>query len=576
MVDFKTLKRRLRGDLTHLPTVRVALLGDTATQLLNTAICGEAVARGLRLQVLEADYNQVERQLLDDHSDLYRFDPEFVVLFQSTHRLAALHSALPVEQQATVAQQRLQLLEQCCGRLLQSGKKVICFNYPEIDDTVFGSYANKVPTSLTAQVRQLNCGLMDLANRHAGLMICDLAALQSKLGRDFMFAPNVYASTEMVLSIDALPWVASRVLDVLCAVRGQFNKCLILDLDNTLWGGIIGDDGIERIQLGHIGVGRVFSELQLWVKKLRQRGIIICVVSKNDEAIARLPFEQHPDMVLRMDDIAVFMANWQNKADNIRAIQQILNISFDAMVFIDDNPCERAIVRDNIPGITVPELPDDPAQYLEFLYGLNLFETASYSQADTDRTRQYQVEAQRVRLAHTFTDEAQFLQSLGMVATVQGFTAFNTPRVAQLSQRSNQFNLRTVRYTEADIACLAQSPDVMALTFGLSDRFGDNGLIAVVILKAQDADTLFIDTWIMSCRVLKRGMEDFILNTIVQRARQAGYKCIVGEYLPTAKNGLVQHLYTQLGFTPLCGGPTARFALDVAGYVTRQCFIQEK
>lgn len=240
-------------------------------------------------------------------------------------------------------------------------------------------------------------------------------------------------------------------------------------------------------------------------------------------------------MILKLDDIAVFMANWENKADNIRSIQRILNIGFDSMVFLDDNPFERNMVKENVPGVTVPELPEDPGEYLEYLYSLNLFETVSYSNADADRTKQYQVEAQRVSLQQSFTNEADFLKSLGMVSEVKGFDAFNIPRVAQLSQRSNQFNLRTVRYTEAEILSIENDESYKTFSFTLVDKFGDNGLICVIIMKKKNAKTLFIDTWFMSCRVLKRGMENFTLNTIVRYAKEYGFKYIIGEYLPTAK-----------------------------------------
>ena len=394
-----------------------------------------------------------------------------------------------------------------------------------------------------------------------------------------MFTPNIYVSTEMVLSIDILPYVASRVMDIVCAIKGQFKKCLILDLDNTLWGGVIGDDGLESIQLGHgLGIGKAFTEFQMWVKKLKNRGIIICVASKNDEAVAKEPFLKHPDMILHLDDIAVFQANWETKVDNIRTIQSILNISFDSMVFLDDNPFERNMVRENIPGITVPELPEDPGEYLEYMYSLNLFETASYSTNDKDRTKQYQTEAKRVSLKKTFANETDFLKSLDMVSTVSGFTKFNTPRVAQLSQRSNQFNLRTVRYTEADVTGMAADPKTMDLAFTLDDKFGDNGLIAVVIMKGQDKDTLFVDTWFMSCRVLKRGMENFTLNTMVETAKAKGYRKIIGEYIPTLKNGMVKEHYDRLGFTLVGNGKDGvkRYELDVESYNPRECYINKK
>jgi FkbH-like protein len=572
--DFKTLKRLLKSDLSALPLIKVALLGDTATQFLATAIRGTGVERGYHIDLYEAEYDQVERQLLDPTSEFYEFNADFIILFQSTHKLGENHAMLSTEQQTTMAQDRLNFVASVCSNPALEGKKIIYFNYPEIDDAVFGSYANHVPQSLTWQVRRLNCGLMDLSQQYPNLFICDIAALQNKLGRDAMFAANVYTSTEMVLSMDVLPYVAGRVMDIVCAIKGQFKKCLILDLDNTVWGGVIGDDGLEGIQLGHgLGIGKAFTEFQMWVKKLKQRGIIICVASKNNEETAKEPFEKHPDMVLKLDDIAVFQANWETKVDNIRTIQSILNISFDSMVFLDDNPFERNIVRENIKGITVPELPEDPADYLEYLYGLNLFETASYSSADKDRTKQYQVEAQRVSLSKTFTNEADFLKSLDMVSVVSGFTKFNTPRVAQLTQRSNQFNLRTVRYTDADIESFASDAEVIDLSFTLQDKFGDNGLIAVIIMKPKDKETLFVDTWLMSCRVLKRGVENFTLNTMVEIAKSKGYKRIIGEYLPTPKNGMVALHYPELGFKPIEGSPTAQWVLDLDNYQPRECFI---
>ena len=571
------LKKNLKKDNSQLPTIKLALAGDTATQMLCTAIRGMGVERGYNIDSYEADYNQVEQQLLIGDSELHQFDADFIVIFQSTHKLGERHSLLSVVEQEKLAEERIGFISSVCENPSLASKKIIYFNYPEIGDTVFGSYSNKVGASFTFQTRKLNYELMSLSQKYPNLFICDIAELQNKFGRDKMFAPNSYANTEMVFRMDVLPYVASRVMDIVCAVKGQFKKCVILDLDNTLWGGVIGDDGLEGIQLGHgLGVGKMFTEFQMWIKKLKQRGIIVCVASKNNEETAKEPFEKHPDMVLKLDDIAVFQANWETKVDNIRTIQQILNIGFDSMVFLDDNPFERNIVRENIPAITVPELPEYPEEYLEYLYSLNLFETASYSNLDKDRTKQYQVEAQRATFSKSFTNEEDFLKSLNMVSTVDGFTKFNTPRVAQLSQRSNQFNLRTVRYTDADIEVLANDPNVIDLSFTLEDKFGDNGLIAVVIMKPLDTETLFVDTWFMSCRVLKRGMENFTLNTMIERAKKAGYKRIVGEYLPTLKNKMVAEHYPQLGFTAIEGGETAQWEIDVESYKNKVCYISKK
>ena len=572
--DLKTLKRLLKSDVSAFPTIKMSLVGDTATQLLATAIQGMGVERGYNIDLFEADYSQVERQVLDPTSELHRFGAKYTVVFQSTHKLLEQFSLAPQGNRIGFADDRLQFVRTLCESI---EGKIIYFNYPEIDDCVFGQYANRVEESFVWQTRKLNYELMKLAAEFPNLFICDLASLQSKYGRDWMFDASVYVSTEMILSVDALPHVAARVMDIVCAVEGKIHKCLVLDLDNTLWGGVVGDDGWEGIQLGHgLGIGKAFTEFQQWVKKMRERGIILAVCSKNDEDKAKEPFEKNPEMVLKMDDIAVFIANWENKADNIRTIQQILNIGFDSMVFIDDNPFERNMVRENVPGICVPEMPEDQGEWLEYLYSLNLFETAAYSNADKDRTKQYQTEVKRVQASQRFTNEADFLKSLNMISIVSGFTRFNIPRVAQLSQRSNQFNLRTVRYTDADIEALANDSNVIDLSFTLEDKFGDNGLIAVVIMKPQDKQTLFVDTWLMSCRVLKRGMESFTLNTMVEAAKAKGYKKIIGEYIPTLKNKMVEQHYTRLGFKTIENTATARFELDVESYKPKECYINTK
>lgn len=571
MLTFKELKRNLKQDNIHLPTIKVALLGDTATQFLALALKGMAIEKGYNLHLFEAEFNQVERLVMDPTSDLFQFNPDYTIIFQSTHKFLDKFGIRKPEERKETASERLSFVEMAAQKM---AGKIIYYNYPEIDDTIFGNLANQMEESFLYQTRKVNYGLMQLAQKHQNLYICDLSAIQNKIGRDAMFDASIYISTEMILSIDSLPMIASRTLDLICASKGNIKKCLILDLDNTLWGGVIGDDGIENIQLGHgLGIGKAFTEFQKWIKKLKERGIILAVCSKNTESVAKEAFEKHPEMILRLDDIAVFVANWNNKADNIRYIQSVLNIGFDSMVYLDDNPFERNMVRENVPGVFVPELPPDPADYLEFLYSLNLFETVSFSSEDKERTKQYQSEAQRAFIQKEFTNEADFLQSLGMISAVEGFTKFNTPRVAQLSQRSNQFNLRTVRYTEGDINRLSNDPDYHCFSFTLEDKFGDNGLISVIIMQNKDPNSLFIDTWLMSCRVLKRGVENFILNTLVEYAKAKGYKKIIGEYLPTVKNAMVADHYPMLGFEPL---DENHWVLDVDKYRKRACFINKK
>ena len=577
MYTFKELQRAARNVSSDLPLLRLAITGDCATQMLATALRGEAALRGFRLDLFEAEYDQVERSLADPKSELRLFAPEVVVVFQSVQAFSRRHAVMPYEEKHLAAQRRLDFLHDVCSDASLKGTKILCLNCPELDDGVFGSFSNSVPGSLLFQTRELNRGLAVLSQDFPDFFVCDLCAVQSQIGQQRMFTPSVYASTDLTISLEALPSVAARLMDIVSAQRGQFRKVLITDLDNTLWGGVIGDDGMEGIQIGHgLGIGKVFTEIQLWMKKLRERGIVLCVVSKNDEAVAREPFERHRDMVLRMDDIAVFIANWDNKADNVRRVKDILQIGFDQMVFIDDNPFERAMVRENVEGVYVPELPEDPAEWLDFLAAENLFETVSVGKADAERTAKYQAEQRRQTTASLYTDEATFLASLQMKARVEGFTRFNIPRVAQLTQRSNQFNLRTVRYGEADISSLEADPSAHCMAFSLSDRFGDSGLVSVVIMRRVDYDAVFIDTWIMSCRVLKRGMEDFVMNSIADAARSLGAKRITGEYRATKKNAMVCDLLPRMGFN-LTGhtDEADTYSLDIEKYIPKKVFIKE-
>jgi len=549
MINFSQLKKNLKKDFSGLKIVRIAILGDTATQFLTQSLKGLGYEKGLNLEIWEAEFNQIQRQVLDPTSELFEFNPEIVIVFQSSHKLLGHYNKIKMNQHLSFASNELNVIANIYSNLTGNlDTKVIYYNYTEIDDSIFGNYANKTESSFLFQLRKLNYELMSFAANKTNLYICDISSIQNQVGKLNFFQPSIYVSTEMVLSIDVLPKVAAKTIDLISTLNGKFKKCVILDLDNTTWGGVIGDDGIENIQIGSLGIGKAFSEFQYWIKKLKNRGIIVAVCSKNTESVAKEPFEKHPDMVLRLEDISVFKANWDNKADNIRQIQSILNIGFDSMVFLDDNPFERNIVRENIPEICVPELPEDPANYLEYLYELNLFETVSFSNEDKERTKLYQIEAERAKVHKKFTNEDDFLKNLDMFSDIQTFNKFNTPRIAQLSQRSNQFNLRTIRYTETDIERISSSDEHFTFAFTLEDKFGDNGLICVIILQKEDKKTLFIDTYFMSCRVLKRGMESFVLNTLVSFAKENGYITLKGEYIPTAKNEMVKDHYLNLGF----------------------------
>lgn len=571
-LTFNELKKNLKKDFSKLPVVKIALLGDSPTQLMNQAIRGYAFSLGWNAEIWEADYDQIERQVMDPDSDLYKQSPDFILLFPSVQKLRTKFYEAEKENQKTFSIEEAEHWRMLINTLQQQLKSNFLFmNFASYDDGVFGSFSSKTPFSFTRQVRAINVELDNLSVEIKNLFIVDINYLQARVGNDSAFSSAVYINSSFVFHLDFLPRVALEICQVIDAIKGHIHKCLILDLDNTLWGGIVGDDGWENLELGDLGIGKAFTQLQQWIKQLKQRGIILCVCSKNDEAIAKEVFEKHPDMKLRLDDITVFIANWETKVENIRYIQGVLNIGFDSMVFIDDNSFERNMVRTGIPEVCVPELPEDPAEYLSFLESLHLFETASLSDEDENRTKQYQEEAKRTHLHVAFANEDEFLKSLEMKATISNFSGYNIPRIAQLSQRSNQFNLRTVRYTENEIEQIGKDSDYTGLAFSLQDKYGDYGLICLIILR-HNKDHCFIDTWLMSCRVLKRGMEQFVLNTIVKIALEKEFDKIYGEYIPTAKNALVKNHFSSLGFELQTEN---QWMLSLGKYIPRKTFVVE-
>lgn len=573
MQTFQELKRAAKLDLTGVKETRLTLMGNCATQMLATALKGYGKTVGMNLGIFEIGYNQIDTQVMDGHSELYGSEPQFVLIQMCSEKLFEEFCRLDIKSRRTFGVDMAAHIAENWNIIIgRSGAKVLQYDFVEFNDGVFGNYSEKIDSSFLYQIRTLNFRLMEYAAGCKNVYLVNLSNVSGSMGREVFFDEKYYYTAKTPISLKALPFVAKQAADVVMALQGKFKKCIVLDLDNTLWGGVIGDDGMQGIQIGELGSGHVFTNLQLWLKELKNRGIILAVCSKNNEGTAKEPFEKHPDMVLRLDDISMFVANWEDKASNIKTIQQTLNIGTDAMVFIDDNPFERDIVRQMIPGITVPELPEDPAKYLGYLQSLNLFETASFSEEDAERTVQYQAEIGRTVLQKQFANLDDYLISLGMKAGCRQFDGFHFPRIAQLTQRSNQFNLRTVRYTEDEIERISKDEKYITRYFTLKDRLGDYGLIGAVILEKQD-DTLFVDTWLMSCRVLKRGVEEYIINSIMGIAKDNGYKKVIGEYLKTAKNAMVADIYEKLGFKRV--GDTL-FEAETDRFTDNKTFITEE
>jgi FkbH-like protein len=408
----------------------------------------------------------------------------------------------------------------------------------------------------------------------------DLLALDDRAAMDGLRAwhdAGLWHRSKQEVTLTAAPMYGELVARIIAARQGLSKKCLVLDLDNTLWGGVIGDDGMDGIVLGQGSpLGEAFLALQDYAREQARRGVILAVCSKNDEVNAVEPFEHHPDMLLKRMDIASFMANWQDKASNLRAIAQSLSIGLDAMVFVDDNPAERALIRQELPMVAVPEIPGDPAWVVPCLADAGYFEGLAVTKEDRERSGQYQGNIKREILRGASTDMASYLRGLQMTLLHRPFDRTGLQRTVQLINKTNQFNLTTRRYTEDDVLAVMGDPGCFGLQMRLLDTFGDNGIIAIVIGRSQpQAGDLLIDTWLMSCRVLGRQVEQAILNLVAAQAIGMGARRLIGEYRPTKKNGMVRDHYTRLGFQPLETQPEggSLSVRNLAGFVPSETFI---
>lgn len=549
MYTFKELKKASKTNVSGKEQ-KLAILGNCATQFFSTAIEGCAKMEGINLSVFDTDYNQIDSQLLDTTSEVYNFKPDIILLYLATDKLYEEFLNEPLTARCGFAEEIIGKLERYWNLIASNACcRIIQPSLTEIQDNALGNYGTKIDSSFAYQIRKLNYLLQEKMATRKDVYPVDLLGIQIQLGEHTFYDPSLYYNAKMTISMDALPYVAKAVVDVIKAMNGTIKKCVICDLDNTLWGGVIGDDGMGGIEIGELGRGHAFTALQRWLKQLKECGIILAVCSKNNEDTAKEPFEKHEEMILHLSDISVFVANWDDKASNIKLIQQTLNIGMDSIVFLDDNPFERNLVRELIPDIEVPELPEDPALYLQFLQEQNYFEVASFTGVSSDRTAQYQAEFERKKLEQTFESIDDYLKSLEMVGEAKPFEQVRFARIAQLSQRSNQFNLRTIRYTEDEIAKIADNDHYLTLYYTLRDKFGDHGLVSVVILEKKSEKELFVDTWLMSCRVLKRGMEEYIVNKMIETAKANGFEELTAEYIPTPKNAMVKDIYKTFGFT---------------------------
>jgi FkbH-like protein len=557
--------------------VRLAVLGSSTLTHLLPAIRVAGLRRGIWIDTYENDYGQYLQELSETGSALHEFQPTAILLALDAYHMTAGVTAGMDAGSAEAA------LEEMKGRIAEAWRLARdAFRCPVIQQAILpvhlpllGNNEHRVPGSRAWFVTRLNQAIRVMAEPEG----VDILAVDDRAARDGIgkwHDPALWHRSKQEVTPTAGPLYGDLVGRWLAAKQGRSFKCLVMDLDNTLWGGVIGDDGLEGIALGQGSpLGEAYTAFQDYARELSRRGVILAVCSKNDEANALEPFEKHPDMVLKRGDIASFVANWQNKADNIRAIAQELNIGLDALCFIDDNPFERNLVRRELPMVAVPEVSDDPTGYPLALADGGYFEGLAVTDDDRERTSQYQGNKAREALRAAVTDLPSYLRGLEMQLIWKHFDRIGLQRIVQLINKSNQFNLTTRRYTDEDVVAVMADPDAFGLQLRLTDRFGDNGIIAIIIGRLTADKDLYIDTWLMSCRVLGRQVEPTTLNLIAQEARKLGAKRLIGEYIPTKKNGMVKDHYARLGFAVMeaseAGGN--RNVLDLAGFTPSETFI---
>lgn len=549
-LDYATLNREAKrlGSVSYPQQVRIAVLADCASQHL-VSLMGVLFAKNdVSAEIYESEFDTIEQEITNPDSGLYQSQPQFIVLIHSVWALRNRFYGSALHLDSFIGNETSRMVHLWDTLHARSKAAIIQSNFVVPYERLYGNFDGEAGKSFSACVQKLNQKMASLAYGRKNIFINDLDYLAGYVGRKHWFDEKMWIMAKALCAYEFLPLVGQNVADIVLSQLGFGVKCVVLDLDNTLWGGIIGDDGLERIRLGHLGDGEAFESFQYFLKALKNRGILLAVVSKNNPENALLPFKKHPDMILKEEDIAVFIANWQNKAENIKQIKEILNIGYDSMVFLDDNPLERGTVKEQIPDLIVPELPEEPGQYVRAITELNLFEASVTSETDQDRTAMYRKEAERKLAEYQYSDPREYLKSLALKITLGRFDDFRLPRILQLMNRSNQFNLMTRRFNEAECReIIKNSESYFPLYAELKDKYGDNGLVAVVILKLELPKIEIIE-WLMSCRVLARGVEQCMMNYVFDFARQNGFSEVLGRYRKTAKNDMVKEFYGQFGF----------------------------
>lgn len=551
--------------LSGLVEKRVAFLGGYNTSLLTPLVRTALFTKGVFVDSFESDYGVLETLIRSEDLALKTFCPDVICFCVGTEHLDFLDLHRESERWINLWNQAR----------VYFGADVVQNTFEEPLARVFGNFEIKARLSRTRYVRELNLQLADAAPPYVHFH--DVDALAALVGRGAFRDEKYYDLAKVPTSERFLMEYAENLSSVIAAIFGKSKKCLVLDLDNTLWGGVVGDDGIAGIEIGPgSATGEAFERFQKYLKSLKQRGVVLSVCSKNEEAIAREVFSKRPEMILKLEDFSAFLANWESKDRNLARISEIVNLGLDSMVFVDDSPAEREWIRQSHPEVEVIELPNDPACFASCLSQKNLFEITSFTTEDVLRSQQPEMEERRNQLRATAENYEGYLRELQMKAIISPFDKDHIPRITQLINKTNQFNLTSRRYTQSQVAEITTGDDFFTRFLKLSDRFGDQGLVSVFIAKEIESRVFEIDTWLMSCRVFKRGVERLFFREIVRQLDGRADR-LIGCFIPTARNTLVAGLFESLGFRLASKDSigVSRWNLDFAAETVQRHFLQD-
>jgi FkbH-like protein len=572
----KSLRRAFLEN-AHIP-VRIAVLGGSTTNEVVDLLELLLLSEGFQPTFYQSEFNKYYEDAVLEPQKIKRFEPHVVYIHTHWHNVQRFPAIGSSEADfVALASAETERFASIWKSLEENvGAQIIQNNLEHPPFPILGNLDGVSCWGKTRFVYELNLEFAKAANRSRRLLIQDLNALAARVGQDRWFDWNRWHSYKIVTTPDGSLAIAQSLASMIAATLGKTKKCLVLDLDNTLWGGVIGDDGLDRIQIGQeTAVAEAYAAFQKYCLSLRDRGILLAVCSKNEAEIAKTGFT-HPDSVLKLEHFSCFKANWEPKHENIKAIAEELSLGLDSFVFVDDNPAERAIVAAQLPQVTVPNVGSDVSLFPGILQSARCFEPVTLSGEDLQRAETYAVNAQRAAVQGKFADYGEYLDSLNLTAEIEPFQNVYLERITQLINKSNQFNLTTRRYTFAEVERIALSRNHLHLYGKLTDTFGDNGLVSVIIGRREEG-TLHIDLWIMSCRVLKRDVELAMLDTLIERANLVGIQKIVGYYRRTPKNGMVEHHYRDLGFAPAFlaeNGSESVWTLNTEGYAPKNTHIQ--